>query len=62
MCDLKMQGGATSAASCCAACAKAAPQCRAFTFFGGTCFLKSCATGRDAPLVGAVSGFLRAGS
>ena len=32
MCDLKMQGGATSAATCCVACSKT-PKCEAFTFF-----------------------------
>lgn len=40
-CDLAAKGGATSAVSCCKHCNDAIG-CQAFTFVGGTCFLKSC--------------------
>jgi len=40
-CDLKMAGGATSAASCCSKC-EATPSCQAFTYYSSVCFLKSC--------------------
>ena len=40
-CDLKMRGGATSAVSCCKYCNEA-PECSAFTYSSGVCFLKSC--------------------
>jgi len=57
MCDIKNQGGATSAASCCAFCEKK-PSCRAFTFYSSVCFLKSCSEStRQASLPGAVSAF-----
>lgn len=57
MCDIKNQGGATSAASCCAFCEKN-PSCRAFTFYSSVCFLKSCSEStRQASLPGAVSAF-----
>ena len=57
VCDYKMQGGATSPASCCGYCNKAAG-CRGFTFYGGKCFLKNCDArgGAGAPLKSAVSG------
>jgi len=58
VCDLKSQGGATSAASCCAFCQKR-PGCKAFTFYSSVCFLKSCSVGsRVAALPGAVSAAL----
>jgi hypothetical protein len=59
-CDLKMHGGATSAASCCQYCSNTA-RCEAFTFSGSVCYLKSCreeARGNTA-MQGAVSGFLK---
>ena len=64
-CDLKMKGGATSAASCCKHCAEA-QGCNAFTFYSSVCFLKTCvgpavdaaARGHSAAsLAGAVSGW-----
>ncbi len=60
VCDLKMQGGATSAASCCKYC-KNVPGCVAFTFYSAKCFLKNCSTqsGSASSLVGAVSGALK---
>jgi hypothetical protein len=59
-CDLKMQGGATSAASCCSYCQKI-KQCKAFTFLSGTCHLKDCSDIRGTGMVlkGAVTGFLK---
>jgi hypothetical protein len=58
-CDLKMQGGATSAASCCTYCQNN-KQCKAFTFLSGTCHLKDCSEirGTGMALKGAVTGFL----
>ena len=55
-----MQGGATSAASCCTVCSKT-PSCVAFTFYLGTCFMKSCVKGKDHgfALATAVSGWLK---
>lgn len=55
VCDMKSQGGATSAASCCAFCQKK-PGCKSFTFFSSVCYLKSCTQSRGATsLPGAVS-------
>lgn len=65
VCDFKMRGGASSAATCCEAC-NSTPEnkCEAFTFYSGACFLKSCGKGgarspRAADLQGAISGFLK---
>jgi len=60
VCDMKMQGGATSAASCCKYC-KNVPGCVAFTFYSAKCFLKNCSTqsGAASALAGAVSGALK---
>ena len=62
-CDLKMQGGGTSAASCCKYCSQK-PGCKAFTYWSAKCFLKSCRkenhSGSGA-LTGAVSGWLKSG-
>ena len=64
-CDLRMKGGATSAASCCKHCAEASG-CNAFTFYSSVCFLKTCSgpgpgsgsgSGAGASLAGAVSGW-----
>lgn len=57
VCDFKMQGGATSPASCCGYCNKA-DGCKGFTFYSGKCFLKNCAAraAAEAPLKKAVSG------
>ena len=59
-CDLKIKGGATSAASCCLACSKVSG-CKAFTFFNAQCFLKSCTTQSQSQqiLQGAVSGYIQ---
>jgi len=55
VCDMKSQGGATSAASCCSFCEKR-PGCKAFTYYSSVCFLKSCSdSARAASLPGAVS-------
>ena len=61
VCDMKMQGGATSAASCCKYCSNLSG-CKGFTYYSAKCFLKSCkmASGSAGPLSGAVSGFLLA--
>ena len=40
-CDLKMRGGATSAASCCKYCAER-ENCQSFIFYSSVCFLKTC--------------------
>lgn len=59
-CDLQNRGGATSASSCCSFCSNT-KNCKAFTFLGGTCFMKSCSNIDDNSalyfLAGAVSGF-----
>lgn len=67
VCDLKMKGGVTAAAACCAACDQARDQgCQAFTFYNGACFLKNCGAGGGSgrsgaakSLQGAVSGYLK---
>lgn len=57
-CDLQNRGGATSASSCCSFCSNT-KNCKAFTFLGGTCFMKSCSNIEDNDFIleGAVSGF-----
>lgn len=61
-CDLKMRGGAASAATCCDACSSI-PHCEAFTFYNGACFLKNCGRqgngGVAQSLHGAISGYLK---
>jgi hypothetical protein len=60
-CDLKLQGGATSAASCCNYCLNV-PGCKAFTFLSGTCFMKSCNSinaKNEIKMSGALSGYLK---
>ena len=58
-----MVGGATSAASCCEYCTKHTPLCKAFTYLGGTCYLKNCnrdtMKGHDVFLKEAISGYLK---
>ena len=53
-----MQGGATSAASCCVHCQNNL-KCKAFTYLSGTCYMKSCNNmyHQNEPMQGAVSGF-----
>ena len=59
-CDLKMRGGATSAASCCSFCSTT-PKCRAFTYLSGTCHMKNCndvtLNSNGMAVEGSVSGF-----
>ena len=59
-CDLKMQGGATSAASCCKYCTNT-KGCQAFTYWSAKCFLKSCKKESRSKerLSGAVSGWMK---
>jgi hypothetical protein len=60
ICDLKMQGGATSPASCCKYCSEK-QGCQAFTYYSAKCFLKSCKkdSNTSSQLSGAVSGWLK---
>ena len=59
-CDLKMRGGATSAASCCSFCSTT-PKCKAFTYLSGTCHMKNCndvtLNSNGMVVEGSVSGF-----
>mmetsp|Transcript_25763 Transcript_25763/g.42987 ORF Transcript_25763/g.42987 Transcript_25763/m.42987 type:complete len:551 (-) Transcript_25763:52-1704(-) len=61
MCDLKMKGGVTGPPSCCQLC-NAMDKCKAFTFFSGSCFFKTChgvnSRSRGQHLAGAVSAYL----
>lgn len=60
VCDFKLQGGATTGASCCAICNRW-DQCTAFTYLSGMCYLKKCSNtpSKGVTLSGAVSGFLK---
>lgn len=42
ICDFKMQGGASTAATCCKVCQEFVDSCLAFTFYSGVCYLKNC--------------------
>lgn len=57
MCDLKIQGGATGPSSCCRFCVQTGG-CEAFTFFSGTCYLKSCSSPKQNIMMpGAFTGY-----
>mmetsp|Transcript_26200 Transcript_26200/g.38816 ORF Transcript_26200/g.38816 Transcript_26200/m.38816 type:complete len:481 (+) Transcript_26200:100-1542(+) len=63
-CDFRVRGGATGPSSCCSICSSF-PECSAFTFYGGQCFLKSgCKKPPGGPnsrlvIKGAVSAYLK---
>lgn len=59
-CDLKMMGGAATAATCCKHCTNT-QECKAFAFVSGVCYMKSCTQQNPSgsEMRGAVSGYLK---
>ena len=61
ICDYRVQGGASTAATCCSVCEEFKKYCKAFTFSGGVCYLKTCgieqSEGNSVMMAGAVSAY-----